>query len=212
MITLSSGALLSVARRAAEATTYHGDNPLIATVFSAFGIEAWVNELLHQVRHTAEPYRLAPLDRLYPMIAAARLQERSTSLRTRLDVIGTVVRGDGWNLGQQPFQDLDLLLDVRNELAHVRPDMTLVDMYEDDNGNLHMRQEELAKIAERLVQANIVSRPSASDITPLLRLLQERSVGTWAYRTARASIAAVRSFATGTEWELACGVATGSTG
>ena len=212
MMTISSGALLSVARRATEASTYHGDNPLIATIFSAFGFEAWVNELLTNVRLTAEPYRLAPLDRLYPMIAAARLQERSTSLRTRLDVIGTVVQGEGWTLGRPPFQDLDLLLDIRNELAHVRPEMTPIDIYEDDQGNLHIRQQQLARIGERMVQAKIVARPSPSHITPLLRLLQDQGVGLWAYQTARATIAAVRALTTGGAWELACGIATESTG
>jgi hypothetical protein len=207
----SSGAIRAVARRATEASTYHGDNSLIATVFSAFGFEAWVNELLHNVRHTAEPYRLSPLDRLHPMIAAARLQERSTSLRTRLDVIGTVVQGEGWTLGKAPFQDLGLLLDIRNELAHVRPEMTSVDIYEDDGGAFHFHQERLTPIGERLVQAKVVQRPKTSDITPLLRQLQDQNVGAWACRTVRASIAAVRALAPGSAWELACGVVTTST-
>ena len=212
MMTVSSGALLAVAKRAADATPYHGDNPLIAALFGAFGLEAWVNELLHRVRHTTEPYRLAPLDRLYPMIAAARLQERTTSLRTRIDVIGTVVRGDTWTLGTQPFQDLDLLLDIRNELAHVRPEMTPIDVYEDDEGNFHIRQERLAKLGERLVQSKIVTRPRPSEITPLLRLLQEQSVGVWAYKTAHDSILAIRAFAEGSTWEAACGLLTEHTG
>lgn len=191
MIAIASGALLAVAKRAAARAGSSTDDAVVATLFAAFAVEAWVNELLYRVRTARDSEVIGPLERLQPLIRSARLEERGTSLLTRVDVMGTVLQGGGWTLGQQPYQDLALLMEIRNSVVHQRPETTLIDVYEDAAGAFQFRQEKLAPLGERLVAAKVIQRPAGGAIAPVLSLLQQPVVARWSVGVSVAVIRAV---------------------
>lgn len=123
MHTLSAGFLLAAAGRAASRRDNHADDAVVATLFSALAVESWINEVLFKVRKAADNELLGNLKHLKPLIAACRLEDRTTSLIARLDVIGVALTGKGPEWGKAPFQEFDLLLDVRNSLVHLRPEV-----------------------------------------------------------------------------------------
>jgi hypothetical protein len=77
---------------------------------------------------------------------------------------------------------------VRNAIAHQRPETLLVDVYEDASGEYSFRQEEIDKVARRLVERGVVEKPDKGVVTPALALFQQPAVGRWAFATACAFI------------------------
>jgi hypothetical protein len=186
--------------RAAELGRNHTDDALIATVFAAFGAEAWLNELLWHVKTARKEVLIGRLQDLARLIGPARLEERTTGTVAKYEVIGTLLAGSSWNRGRQPFQDFDLLLDVRNAIAHQRPETLLVDVYEDASGAFSFRQEEIDKVARRLVERGVIAKPDKDVITSALALFQQPAVGRWAIATACAFIADITMYMPAGGW------------
>jgi hypothetical protein len=200
----TSGRLLDIARKASSREPADPDSSLVATLFSAFGAEAWINELLYRVRTSRPEECVGNLAQLQPLIRAARLEERATGTITKYDVIGASLALETWDRGVQPFQDFDLLLEVRNFIVHQKPEATFIDVYQDADARFMLVQPKLGGIAERLVSRGIVDRPLTSALTPALALVQRSEVGIWAYAAScQFIVSMVRLLPPGGWWKLA---------
>lgn len=115
----------AVARIPAERQDHEGAQPdaLVACVFAALALEGFVNEFGELV---ADEYywdsRVSPnLSGLARAVAAVEAEHGSLELK--LHVIRIALRGSAWSPGEAPFQDLLLLVRLRNALVHLKLDV-----------------------------------------------------------------------------------------
>ena len=191
--------LLSIAKRAAERSIDYQPYAIIAIVFSAIAIEGFVNDLLADVSWVPLDELDPPLRQLQELAAAAGIEDRHTPLFRKISVIYVALTGKRCDTGRQPFQDLDLLLDLRNSLVHSRPETLNVEKANSPSGVSTHHQVQPAKLAVRLAQRGIVPSPPKEVLTSLLAILHHPNAAAWAYNTAIASIRDLTSLHPG--WE-----------
>jgi hypothetical protein len=166
--------LIQLARdnvRAAEVNTL----PAIAgIVFSALSLEAIVNEMLDRVRDPWRPESAVDLIRVRSICDAAGLNERMTSIETKVAVLAVALGAQDNPMGRQPYQDFRLLIQIRNFLVHLRPDIR--DQGDDGVWNSH-------KILLRLAERGVIAMPLLSRPTMTINELQSASVARWAFET-----------------------------
>ena len=179
---LSANQLGWVARDAAKASSEDGLQSLVAILFSCAYVEAALNELLHEIAAYD-----GPLTTLRPIARAAGLYERTASVRRKLQVLGVVASGKEVDFGALPFQDLDLLLELRNWLLHLRPEVLSVQENPDDEGASIINAEYHALIM-RLKERKIIGI-AKGQLLSVVDAARSPGVGTWSFRTAEAVFA-----------------------
>jgi hypothetical protein len=94
---------------------------LTAIVFAAVSLEALVNEVLELASiEIAEDERPDP--QLHSFVDALDEIERSRgSIRLKYLVASSVLRGQPYDKGSQPYQDFALLMSLRDALVHLKP-------------------------------------------------------------------------------------------
>jgi hypothetical protein len=99
-----------------------GQDALVAVLFSAATLEAFMSQAVHAAEQWAH---------LHPRIKAfadflAELDEREVgaSLKAKYNMAHWVLCGQPFDKGRSPYQDFDLLVDLRNLVIHLKPDST----------------------------------------------------------------------------------------
>jgi hypothetical protein len=127
---LDAGGLFSAARAASErmhaAPERAGDvcttDSLIAIVFAAASVEGFLNELAELARslnnNVANP-GFEKVDRFGKLAVDAEESRASAKFKFRL--AEAVFESATMSKGTQPYQDLCLLIDLRNALIHLKP-------------------------------------------------------------------------------------------
>jgi hypothetical protein len=119
---LSSGYLYRIAREAYGRT--HGvtsdiqpgqDNALIAILFSAAALEAWIMDFGHAASQAG-----SKLHAIATMVEEA--EEIRGSALTKFQWAKLLLDGRGYDKGKAPFQDFALLMDLRNGIVHLKPE------------------------------------------------------------------------------------------
>lgn len=99
--------------------TLEKPDSLIAVVFSAFAIEAFINEVPEIARiNTSQELWMPSLKKL----GADWKQEKSfTLIRKKLNSIFDQLTGSQYDAGSPPFQNFETLVELRNAIAHTKP-------------------------------------------------------------------------------------------
>lgn len=155
--------------RAAEVNTLAA---IAGILFSALSLEAIVNELLDRVRDPYRPEFTSELTRVRSICDAAGLNERTTSIETKILVLAVALGAPDNPMGRQPYQDFRLLIQIRNFLVHLRPDTR--DQGDDGVWNSH-------KILNHLAQRGVITVPVSSAPTMTINELQSYRVACWAF-------------------------------
>lgn len=197
---LNSRALLHIAREACERSRSTSLDAIVSLVFSAFYVEAATNELLHQVmRMRADDLKeIASFRRLHTLALAARLEERTTPYEVKLQVISAGLREELLDKGHQPYQDVDLLLSLRNAVAHNRPET--LKLREMEPGDPSVPQAELDQLYQRLISRRVVPKPDPFTITPLFAALTQRQVAVWSINAALELVEALANALPSKSW------------
>src|SRR5712692_3954578 len=106
--------LLAITKHAAEDSKTYQPGSVIAVVFAAIGVESFVNDILAEVSWKANQELLDPFSPL-KALAAAKVDEM-LGLPAKIRIVCDTLTGQRYDLGRLPFQDLDLLLAIRNDL------------------------------------------------------------------------------------------------
>lgn len=168
----SSGPLFVVARKASQEHLSAEHSSLIAILFSAFALEAWVNDLLTNVRLGGAYWSPAGVESLAKI--AEEIDDRTASLDLKVQLVAIALSGQAFDRGQQPFQDFALLIRIRNALVHGRPE------------HIELKVEPPRKhhsVLEQLAERGLVDLDRKGTIHPLLGGLSHPSVGRWAHST-----------------------------
>jgi len=91
---------------------------LVAIVFAAASIEAFVNQIIvtGEIGPSLGRHGLAVLSRIL------KLLEKDAPVATKYELVHLILTGDACAKGERPYQDLDVLITLRNWLAHMKPE------------------------------------------------------------------------------------------
>jgi hypothetical protein len=193
-IVYSSGTLGYLTRYAAQQTVTFPQLGLGAIVFGVAWVESFTNELLHDVRWSGAAAPYPEVVRLRAVAKAADIESTSTNLGTKIRTIGTCLTGSLPDEGRQPFQDFDLLVKLRNQIIHQRPERIDTATELTDEGNKRLIRKPGS--GDRRINAqidNLISRGlcpprDTMGLDPLSQLFQSQQVAVWAFDTASATV------------------------
>lgn len=185
---ISAGELYNVARTAYERTkgassdrAQHDRDPLIAVVFSVITLEAFINEVAQlaarEARRKGNPPSVAAFADL-----TDEIEESRGSLGLKFCVARHLFAGHPYDKGSQPYQDFDLLIDLRHALIHWKPR----EKFEPDGkGGLAVKPPD---IVGRLRAKNILAELEAGQF---IAWISTRAVARWACNTAAAMVRSI---------------------
>src|SRR5258706_4661038 len=97
-------------------------NAMTAVLLAAIWVEAFFNDFLHIICTNPAPHSAPTIERLRRLSTAAELDGRTEPLMRRVRVVGTVLTDEPIDVGAAPWQELAILLTLRNALVHSRPE------------------------------------------------------------------------------------------
>jgi hypothetical protein len=200
-VLLSSGRFGMLAKRAVERSSEFSPDALAAIVFSALWVEAFANELLHRFETARHDELTEPLRRLRTMANAADLSARDARLDVKVQVIAASLTGSPFDRGRQPFQDFQLLLRLRNDLVHHRPE-TVDEVEVEHEGAPLIIPRQLHERVKSLVSRGIIKTPDAKVFYSLVSLLERPQVAQWAFETAARMIRALADTLPSEGWRI----------
>ena len=177
----SSPVLFHIAREAVDRAREQRSQSLVAIIFSAAGIEAFVNETLDSLQFPIEK-GLAELDQLRAVATAAGLFGKSASLATKVQLLSATLAGHTFDVGAQPFQDFDLLIALRNALLHQRIERI---------PDVHSSELPPNKIVQRLISRGLVAPDDSGIPSPMIGPISDPSVAEWALKTGTRMVFAI---------------------
>jgi hypothetical protein len=179
----NSGILYLVAKKAYERTTsapsdtaFDQDEALVAILFSAATLEAFINEF--------DLFANISSNLLYPhamlRFLAQVLSEIETSrgsVRLKYLLAKSVLSGVPYEKGKKPYQDFDLLFRIRDEIVHMRPDKI---------------KREPHKIIAALSARGLCAKDDPHVKSTWLSQIKTRAVARWACNVVRDMVASIK--------------------
>ena len=124
---LNSGILFRQAKAAFERTAAAPsenepgqDDALVAILFSAASLEAWIGEIRILASSPAFSELSSHIGACADLIAET--EDSRGSIRLKYLLVKNTLTGKSYNKGASPYQDFHLLFSVRDALVHMRPE------------------------------------------------------------------------------------------
>lgn len=169
----SSGFLFRTAQQAALPQAGSSCEPVIAIVFAAMSVEAWINEMLQTI-HASDADAPVAILRLQAFSRAADLRGPQNRLTTKVRTIAIALSDIVSEEDEKLYDDLELLVACRNKLVHQRPEQI-------EYTNPRRALDDLTR---RLVIRGLVKTESEA-VQTLINSLCEPKVGEWACQTSK---------------------------
>lgn len=171
---LQHGVLLRLARAHHKRAETEGDC-LVVVVLAALALEAFVNDLENCAPELGSTPFGATLG-----TALARADEAGASATLKIDIAHLVMTGTMANRGHRPYQDIELLMKLRNSLVHARPEAV---SYGDVPDGL-----EIPKIVRTFASRALIPLPPAGARVGWREYVLVPPVAGWAIETVEATI------------------------
>ena len=177
--TLPTGHLFRIAVQAANTITAPdregGENPaLVSIAFSVITLEAFLNEAVEWTQNFIGGKYDLPIVSQFAQVMSV-LERRRDSLEDKLSVAHSMFVGKPADFGTAPYQDLKLLIALRNELIHFKPNAPV--SYEADSHPVRQ------KLREGLRAKNILAE-NVEYAESWLFHASTKAVAEWACQTA----------------------------
>jgi hypothetical protein len=190
-IFLSTSVISGIAATAAGRGNVDPDQNIIAALFSAAWLEAALNELMYELIRRDE-------GELYPELREARraaiaadlFESQSASIELKLRLLCATVTGHQLNFGRQPWQDVSLLLSLRNWLVHLRPELMKIRQGTDEEPSTIVSRD-VHKLVKALRAAKAIAEIPPGRLVPVVIAAGLPGVGRWSYTTAYRALDAV---------------------
>jgi hypothetical protein len=144
--------------------------------FAAIGVEAFFNEL------PAETEALARRDPVLARLRDAPIQAEEERARVELKfIVACMATGRAADRGAEPFQGLDLLVDLRNAIAHVRS-------YEHTFAEDGRVDSEPRKLLARLFTRGLIADAGRHPVEMFMSVVGTPEAAEWSVATAQATI------------------------
>jgi len=143
---------------------------LVSVVFSVIALQSFVNEMTEHAQNMSS-IQLAEVGVFAQMMGDA--EEDRASLDFRLRLAHWILTGRMMDRGSQPYQDFALLIGLRNDLVHTKPNR-LYTYGKTTNEEAHSR------LMKRFRDKNILAEENSASWT---HLVQTRAVAEWSCRS-----------------------------
>ncbi|MDD3603649.1 MAG: hypothetical protein PHD86_00485 [Kiritimatiellae bacterium] len=169
----TAGQLISLAHDACTRAEEVYPESITAIVLASLAVEAFVNELTHNMQHPITHKHPANLDTLGHLIKD--LDTNRGNLNNKVDVIYYFLTNKKPPRGDSVYQNFTALIELRNKLVHSRPNRysTADDPIHNDPGFMKL-----------LFDQSIVDRSAAKTEYSWHTLIQHPKVAKWAYSSA----------------------------
>jgi hypothetical protein len=181
MRTLETGVLFSVAVNAAIGikAPFRGGGQsaaLTSIVFAVVALEAFMNEMTEYANESVStlPQAVPPEVKLFAQVMSDAEESRA-KLESKLSLGKWILSGKTLDRGAQPYQDLGLLIRLRNDLVHFKPNDRFVLGTPIEEGHKAL----IHRFGSKNILAN--NKSIAGDWT---YLVQTKAVAEWSCRTA----------------------------
>jgi hypothetical protein len=175
---LAKNAYERTASAESDRTPYQHD-ALTAIILSVVSLEAFIGELEVAARFFAPHSPEACRNRGRGLADALELiEEGRGQLALKFQIAKFILTGTPYVTGAKPYQDFDLLLDVRNRLIHPKP----FSVSPDESGSAI---DPLKKFLDSLRSLGIIAEsPREKVVAPVCTWVQTRAAARWACNTA----------------------------
>ncbi len=185
---------------------YGSDGALVCIVFATACLEAFINELsaialylhdpnvgwgMYQTSHGAQPLihmtpgmgrTIDPLVVFEMGEALDRAENDHKGPRVKYEIALSMLSGGRTIKGEQPYQDLALLISVRDQIVHTKTQE--YDVHDD-----RLRSEQSAKLLRRLEDKGVTAVMDSPHVTTsLLGWVATRAAARWACNTAAVAV------------------------
>jgi hypothetical protein len=162
---------------------------LVAIAFAAISLEAFINEitalavsqrdLYEEVIHDSHLREMYNIPARVRALATAldEAEESQGQLLLKFQLARIVLTGEGYAKGVAPFQDVALLIKLRNALMHHRPEGT-----EWDAG---VQEHRIPKIVSSLISRGLLEPPVQEEHIAWSNYVSRPAVSAWACNSAK---------------------------
>lgn len=178
----NTGAFFLVAAEAYHRSKTKPTEALTCIVFSAFGLEAFLNVLAEFMRQGVGGLEPSGKANLLGQILG-QFDDSRENLAARIQVTKSILSGRRYNPGAEPFQDVNMLLKVRNALVHPHPEKIHGSSCPKDFGTKH------PTFISHLQNKGLVAGVKDGPIQSWYGLIETPKVAKWAYETSCSIIA-----------------------
>ena len=180
---LASNQLSEIARKAAGESRVDHQASLIAILFSAAWLEAGINEAIQDVLGGRMRDDTARIQAVRLAARAAGLDERFVSLDRKLRVLCAAATGEELDETAEPWSGIGVLVQLRNWMVHLRPELLNVRQGEDHESS-SLVSTQVHQIVSSLVKVGAIKEVPRGFMVPVTTAAQLPGVGEWAYRVA----------------------------
>lgn len=164
--------LFAIAHAAQEESTANRSQCIVALVFSAAALEAYVNEVCEYagwIDSQEIPQSVRTLG-----VVAEELEGRNAQLHLKLQLISVVLTGQLFDKSTVEYHDFDLLVRIRHALLHLRPHLF----------DFPVADRDVHPIVRRLVSRGIITEPGEFIRQDWFSVLHDPAIAAWGFRTA----------------------------
>ena len=152
-------------------------------------LECYVNDLTHQ--SSQEIYRIGIKELQDLNYILTTLEDSRASLVAKIEATYYILTGNKFDRGNKAHQELSMLIRLRNELVHRKPEPT-------GEWGVNFEQEfEPHKLVKFFVDRNIIEKPSPNSPPSWSQYLNRPEVAKWAYNVAATQIIDIASWLPG---------------
>jgi hypothetical protein len=176
------------AREAAKRSPEYTPLALGSILMSVAWLEGTVNEFLAEVETGKFIGDLEPVRALQRLARATRLADKDTGFLQRLRVVAVCLTQTDIDLSSKDAQRLQLALDIRNAIAHPRPQGVDVVPALDEAGIPTVHLKAVPPITKRLVEAKVIKKVDLKIIQTDALAFQDPRVAEFVYGACRVTV------------------------
>jgi hypothetical protein len=144
---------------------------LVSVIFAVMTLEAFMSQALYMTRSFTSLH--PKIDVFRTMMSELDKRETSGQLRLKYYMARWVIVGEPFDRGGAPYQDFNLLVDIRNALIHLKPDRTTAD-----------DQTKPDKIVMKLQEKHLIKDDPKERRYLWIHMISNAKVARWAINTA----------------------------
>jgi hypothetical protein len=171
MIVTYTQSLIHSAANSIKYAESYAEDAQITIILSALAVESFLNELANLNKYSPQEELSIPLQLAASVLS--ELEENNAQIKLKVMMSHYALTGNMIDKGAQPYQDFELLVNLRNALVHPKPIIT--------DGELH-------KFVKQLVSRKVIKSPQNEQMETWRKSVLQPSVARWAYSTATSII------------------------
>ncbi|ENJ1591351.1 hypothetical protein AB0539_004711 [Vibrio parahaemolyticus] len=172
------GSILGSAKKALERSYSDTTEASVAIMMSAMALECYINDFTQRVTHhnsiCEDNEIIAKLS-----FFLNEYENNNNSLKSKIDLIFYILNGEKTDKGSRLYQDLDMLLQLRNSYVHRKPEST---------GKNGLEVEKPHKYVRFFVERKLIENPPEKYPPIWSYALNSPKVAQWALNTVKAVI------------------------